>query len=88
MFQEKIFKNLQKKEVVGIYPPSSKNTKNRNKRKRKQKEGKRKIIFIVYIIFNINWWQGAETLCVCACTKRVCVKITEPKVSTVGLYSK
>ena len=31
--------------------------------------------------------QGAETSCVCVCTKRVCVKFTEPKVCTVGIYS-
>ena len=25
--------------------------------------------------------------CVCVCTKKVCVKFTEPKVCTVGIYS-
>ena len=30
---------------------------------------------------------GAETSCVCVCTKRVYVKFTEPKVCTVGIYS-
>jgi len=31
--------------------------------------------------------QGAETSCMRVCTKRVCLKFTEPKVCTVGLYS-
>jgi len=30
--------------------------------------------------------QGAETSGVCVCTKIVCVKFTEPKVCTVGIY--
>ena len=34
-----------------------------------------------------NEHQGAETLCMCVCPKRVCVSNTEPKVSTVGIYS-
>ena len=31
--------------------------------------------------------QGAETSCVCVCTKRVCVSNTKPKACTVGIYS-
>ena len=31
--------------------------------------------------------QGAETSCMCVCTKRVCVKFTKPKMCTVGVYS-
>ena len=58
-------------------------------------------IFIIYLSywlliftsFNnpLGWekelYQGAETSCVCVCTKRVCVKLTVPKVCTVGIYS-
>ena len=29
-------------------------------------------------------YQGAETSCVCVCTKRVCVKFAEPKVIMKG----
>ena len=30
-------------------------------------------------------YQDAETSCVFVCTNRVCVKLTEPKVYTVGI---
>ena len=29
--------------------------------------------------------QGAETSCMCVCTKRVCVSNNEPKACTVGI---
>ena len=35
---------------------------------------------------NQDWKQGAETSCVCVCTKRVCVSNWEPKMCTVGIY--
>ena len=35
----------------------------------------------------VEYIQGAETSCVCVCTKRVCVSNTKPKASTVGIYS-
>ena len=30
--------------------------------------------------------QGAETSCMCVCTRRVCVSNNEPKACTVGVY--
>ena len=33
-------------------------------------------------LFSLYHHQGAETSCVCVCTKRVCVKFTVPKVCT------
>ena len=52
-FRRKYLKPL-KVEVVGIFPPNSKNKyKTRNKRKRKGKY-KESYIFIVCTIFNIN----------------------------------
>ena len=35
----------------------------------------------------VDFSQGEETSSVCVCTKRVCVKFTEQKVCTVGIYS-
>jgi len=49
VFQEKIFKNLQKKEVVGIYPPSSKNKKIEIKGKENKRKGKGKL----YLLFTL-----------------------------------
>ena len=45
-----------------------------------------------YSIHNFNFGvlvmgHGAETSCMCVCTKRVCVSNNEPKVCIEGLYS-
>ena len=40
----------------------------------------------IFFMFNIGYKQGAETSCVCVCTKSVC-QFKVPKVCTVGVYS-
>ena len=50
-----------------------------------------KLYFSTYVkLQNTNqiipYGQGAETSCVCVCTKRVCVSNTKPKACTVGIY--
>ena len=45
------------------------------------------IIYRKHMLMFKGLLLGAETSCVCVCTKRVYVKFTEPKVCTVGIYS-
>ena len=49
---------------------------------------KRSLIGLIFKIkSDVGKHQGADTSCMCVCTKRVCVKFTEPKACTVGIYS-
>ena len=43
--------------------------------------------FAEVVLRTMGSLQGAETSCVCVCTKRVCVSNTKPKACTVGIYS-
>ena len=54
-FRRKYLKTSKNRDCGEYFPPIIKKYKNRNKRKRKGKE-KESYIFIVYIIFDINWW--------------------------------